>query len=275
MQTYYEPIQKTETPDIIQSSHHHFSRVARKYIGLRTTDQSVISFIEARLSHNGKLHALDIGSGTGRYDIKLFECFGSNLDLICLDLNGNMLKQLSRILNHDNAKKLSIIRGSASSLPFSNNSRDVIFTFNAVHHFILRSFLLEAARILRNNGYLFIYTRLQSQNKRTIWGKYFPQFHEKEVRLYELEDFYNAAYHIPTLNIESVEYFKHQRISSLGRLLIQAKNHHYSTFSLYDEIEFNMALDVFIDKILDNFSDLDKIEHHDENAMIIINKKTV
>ena len=275
MHTDYVTIKKTAIPGIIQDSHHHFSRVARKYSDLRTTDQSVISFIEARLSHNGKLHALDIGSGTGRYDIKLFECFGSKLYLTCLDMNGHMLKQLSKTLNHNNTKNLSIIQGSANCLPLSDNSKDVILTFNAVHHFILKSFLQEAARILRNNGYLFIYTRLQSHNKRTIWGKYFPKFHEKEVRLYELNDFLEALNRIPSLEIESVEYFKHKRISSFGRLLIQAINHHYSTFSLYDEIEFNIAFDGFIDKILNNFNNLDKIEHYDENTMIIMRKKTV
>jgi hypothetical protein len=31
---------------------------------------------------------------------------------------------------------------------------------------------------LKGAGRLFIYTRLRSQNRRNIWGRFFPRFHE-------------------------------------------------------------------------------------------------
>ena len=72
----------------------------------------------------------------------------------------------------------------ADGLPLEDESLDALLTFNAVHHLPLQAFLKEACRVMRPGSHLLIYTRFRSQNARNIWGQYFPQFVDKEDRLY-------------------------------------------------------------------------------------------
>ena len=55
-------------------------------------------------------------------------------------------------------------------------------------------------------------------------------------------------------------------------LTTQAINHHYSTFDLYDEKEFEEALEKFQRDITDFFKDPDNIIWDDENIMLVIRK---
>lgn len=208
-------------------------------------------------------------------DVKLFQCLGERLSLTCIDLNESMLNELVKNLRDHNIRNFKPIKAQASALPLSANSLDTIFTFNAIHHFKLLNFLKEASRVLGNNRYLFIYTRLRSQNKRNIWGEYFPKFHEKETRLYELSGLREELKEVPILNLEYVEYFRYRRMAKLEWLVTQAKNYHYSTFLLYDEREFEEALKKFSKNIAREYKDPDKIIWNDENIMLVIRKNVL
>ena len=251
---------------------HHFSMIAQKYKDLRTTDLLPLSVIKKKLKNLTEIEAADVGCGVGRYDVKLFQYLGERLSLTCIDPNESMLNELVKNLRDHNFRNFKSIRAQASALPLSANSLDSIFTFNAIHHFKLLNFLKEASRVLRNNSSLFIYSRLRSQNKRNIWGEYFPKFHEKETRLYELSGLREELKEVPILNLESVEYFRYRRMAKLEWLLTQAKNYHYSTFFLYDEREFEEALKKFAENIARDFKNPDKIKWSDENIMLVIGK---
>ncbi len=254
---------------------YHFSRIAHKYRDLRTIDLALLSIIKKRLENFTEIEAADVGCGAGRYDLVLFQYLGERLSLNCIDCNGDMLNELRKYLKDHKLRNFKAIVASASALPLSGNSFDSIFTFNAIHHFKLSDFLEESSRALRNNGYFFIYTRLRSQNKRNIWGEYFPEFHEKETRLYELSDLKEKLKEVPVLKLESIEYFKYRRIAKLERLLALARNQHYSTFNLYDKKEFEEALKKFPENISCDFKDPDKIIWDDENIMLIIRKNAL
>ena len=252
--------------------HHHFSRIAHKYEDLRTTDQEPILFIKDKLQNPPKIEAADVGCGGGRYDIELFHHLGDKLWLTCIDCNKNMLDELIKNLKEYEIKNFKAIKAPADDLPLATNFLDCMFTFNAIHHFKLLDFLKEVSRVLRDNGYLFIYTRLRSQNKRNIWGRYFPKFNEKENRLYELNELEDILKKIPVLKLESIEHFKYNRITELEWLVTQAKNRHYSTFYLYDEKEFKEALKEFRENIVRHFKNLGRVTWDDENIMFVIRK---
>ena len=254
---------------------HYFSRIAHKYKDLRTTDLRSLSVIKKKLENLTKIEAADVGCGEGRYDVELFHYLGERLSLTCIDANESMLNELVKNLRDHNIRNFKPIKAQASALPLSNNSLDTIFTFNAIHHFNLLGFLKEASRVLRNNGYFFIYTRLRSQNKRNIWGKYFPKFHEKETRLYKLNELKGKLKEIPALILESVEYFRYRRMAKLEWLIKQAMDHHYSTFFLYDEKEFEEALKKFSKNIAREYKDPDKIIWNDENIMLVIRENVL
>jgi SAM-dependent methyltransferase len=159
-------------------------------------------------------------------------------------------------------------------LPLRDESLNCIFTFNAVHHFTLVEFLRETARILQDGGYLFVYTRLRSQNSRSVWGRFFPLFASKETRLYEYEadELQHAITKIPSLRLQKTRTFKFNRKSNLESLSDRAKSHHYSTFDLYSRSEFNIALNQFRGNLRDYFDDPTNIQWVDENTLVILQK---
>jgi len=254
--------------------HDHFTHIANRYGRLRTTDDEPIRLIHAKLDGKPRLEAADVGCGVGRYVEKLFDALGDRLFLYCIDENEFMLASLKKNLNGANGRKVKAVRAVARALPLSDESLDFLMTFNAVHHFDLPAFLSESARVLRQDGLIFVYTRLRSQNKNSIWGKYFPGFNEKETRLYEINEFLDAVGKEERLALESIEFFRYKREASLERLLEQVSNHHYSTFSLYSEEELERAIEEFKRNIERKFSDTSKVRWYDENIMFILRKES-
>src|SRR3989338_355858 len=251
----------------------HFSKIAHRYRDLRTTDLEPILFIKKKLQKHPKIAAADIGCGAGRYDLKLFQYLGKKLFLNCCDANLVMLKQLKEFLEKNKIKNFKTIKTLANKIPLKNDSLDCIFTFNAFHHFKVSQFLRKSSFILKNEGYLFIYTRLRSQNRRNIWGKHFPLFNEKETRLYELNELKNLLRKTPLLKIKTIKHFKYNRLSSLDWLIEQAQNHHYSTFYLYTKKEFKNSLERFKQNVQLKFKDLNKINWSDENILLVLQKE--
>ncbi len=258
----------------MESMNEHFSIVAQSYRRLRTTDLEPIFYIGDQLKELQKIKAADIGCGSGRYDLRLLQYFRSRLFLHCIDSNNKMLEQLEEYLTQHNLRSFQVIQATARNLPIQDKSLDCVFTFNAIHHFEVLEFLIEASRVLEDGGYLFIYTRLRSQNGRSVWGKYFPLFNQKENRLYELDELYDVIKKIPRLEIQSVELFKYQRVSHLDWLVKQARYHHYSTFYLYTNSEFEESLTEFKQNLERQFEDLNKISWLDENILLVIRKRT-
>jgi len=115
--------------------------------------------------------------------------------------------------------------GDASKLPLENDSMDCIMPFNAIHHFDLEKFFSYVYVSLKDDGHLFIYTRLRNQNYRSVWGEHFPLFADMENRLYELNELEEYVENAE-MHIKSTRVFGHARTSTLGRLVYQAKNNH-------------------------------------------------
>ena len=167
--------------------HEHFSTVARVYRELRTTDEAPIRFIRDKLAGLASIRAADVGCGAGRYGLLLFRHL-PNLHLTCVDVNPEMLEQLSAYLAANGTRDFETVASGVEELEFEDGSLDCVFTFNAVHHFDFRAFIGKARDATRQSGGIFIYTRTPSQNAGTIWGRYFPGFLDKETRLYHLAD---------------------------------------------------------------------------------------
>lgn len=249
----------------------HFSQVASSYRQFRTTDEEVILFISKILKDFPKLKAADIGCGTGRYDLLLFQHL-NNLHLTCIDANESMLRQASNYLTRHNILQFELIQADGNNIPLEDNSMNCIFTFNAIHHFDFIKFVENAARIIKANGKIFIYTRLRSQNAKSIWGQYFPLFTEKESRLYEMNEIEEWIKSINGLHLDIVKFFQYQRESTLEQCIEKVHARHYSTFFLYSEEELNDALDIF----QTNFKSASQntIEWIDENLLLVLSSTT-
>ena len=249
----------------------HFSNVAASYNALRRTDLEPILYISERLNGHSTTEAADIGCGAGRYCLGLFQNI-DNLHLTCVDCDEAMLEQISTYLTQAGISNFKTLKSFAENVPLGKNSMDVVFTFNAIHHFDFPRFMERMTRILRDEGCIFIYTRLRSRNARNIWGRYFPLFLQKEDRLYELSELEELIASVPSVTLESVERFRYWRISTVDRLLDLARSNHYSTFPLYQRDEFEASLKEFRRNLLDNYSSSGKVGWFDEYTMLVIRK---
>ncbi len=252
-----------------QDMYLHFSATASSYRQVRTTDPEIILFIAEILKDREEIKAADIGCGTGRYDLLLFEHL-KNLHLTCIDANENMLAQASSYLQENQISNFEVVKSQASKLPLEAHSMDSILTFNAIHHFDFAQFINECWNALKKDGRIFIYTRLRSQNANNIWGSYFPYFSEKETRLYEFNEIEAYIQDNPLLEMETSKSFRFKRNSTLDRLVDQAKAKHYSTFSLYSENEFSESLNIFQANIRKNFPNTNQVEWMDENILLVL-----
>jgi ubiquinone/menaquinone biosynthesis C-methylase UbiE len=264
--------------DVIESNlktvdmYDHFSNIASRYHLLRTTDLEPVAFMMNRLNDLPFIKASDIGCGSGRYDQILCREFGNRIDLTCVDANASMLEALNRNMTDDGIEKYTLIQSSAEDLPLPDNSYDCIFTFNAIHHFDLFRFIDQCSRILKNDGYLFIYTRLREQNKRNVWGMYFPAFHQKETRLYTMDVIMKTITSISNMWLQSVEFFRYNRLASLWELEKKVRSHHYSTFFLYSMDELENAICRFKKKMSRVYGDVHRIQWFDENVLFVVRK---
>jgi ubiquinone/menaquinone biosynthesis C-methylase UbiE len=248
----------------------HFSKIAPIYSQVRTIDYELINYIAKKLAFKQTIVAADIGCGDGRYSIKLVEKLRNRLSLTCVDVNYEMLQQISKMTS--NFQNLQTRQAFAEKLPFEDNSLDCIFSFNAIHHFKINEFAKECNRVLKNNGLLFIYTRLKDQNESNIWCKFFPDFSKKENRLFDIQGLTKCISNQTSLNLKSSEFFEHKRSSNIQTLIMKAKMKHYSTFSLYTVSEFEKSLGKFKQNIYQNFSNPENIQWIDENTMFFFQK---
>lgn len=249
----------------------HFTNLSRSYNGLRTTDLEPVRYVQEKLRDRKAVYGADIGCGGGRYDLMLLELV-PGLSLICADANEAMLEETVRLLESNGHMNFCTQRSDASAMALPQNSLDFITTFNAIHHFDPVVFLQQASSSVKDGGYVFVYTRLRSQNARNVWGRFFPGFNEKERRLFRMNDIEAWMDSVDGMSLSEIVFFKFRRVASMDRLINQAQNKHYSTFSLYDDVEFAESLLLFREELERHFRDPLHIEWIDENVMLTFRK---
>ena len=249
----------------------HFTRVSAVYRKVRTTDLEPINHIAQALAGYSSARTADIGCGAGRYDLLLFDAV-PGLHLTCIDTNPAMLGKAAQLLRNNGIDRFETRQTRVEALELGEQAFDCVVSFNAVHHFDLDDFFQVARDGLKKEGHLFVYTRLPAQNTRSIWGRYFPGFTEKEVRLIELERIHRSIERTESLFFSSATRFRYQRSARLDQLMDQAHNRHYSTFSLYKDGEFDEAMVIFEQRLRDQFADLDQITWCDENILFHVRR---
>ena len=194
---------------------------------------------------------------------------GRGLRLFCCDRSREMVAASRVEMRPTSVPTLSLhCRASANELPFADATFHAVVTFNAVHHFDLDRFIAEAARVLRWDGILAIYTRTREQNARTVWGRHFPGFAERETRLPDREGLERAIGNVSLLRLEGILEFAHDQTESVTMLVERTRRRCYSTFTLYSEEEFTQAIATF-SKHLGDLSVNGSVTHAAENTMVL------
>ena len=250
-----------------RSMEDHFARVAGVYRDLRTTDREPVDAICESMAGVSGVKAADIGCGSGRYSQLLFDAL-DNLELTCVDSSREMLEELQKGMPGDLITRLKVLHSKVEDLALEPAVYDCVTSFNAVHHFDLAVFLEKVAGALKRGGQGFVYARTPEQNAKSVWGRFFPKFLEKENRLYRLSDMIRRVEETGGLEMVAARCFRFARSSTLERLLTQARNRHYSTFYLYAAGELESAVAEFETRIRENFPDTRNVSWQDGNTML-------
>ena len=157
-------------------------------------------------------------------------------------------------------------------MPVDDGELDCIFSFNSIHHFNFYKFFDEAIRALKSGGKIYIYSRTRKQNEDSIWGRYFPLFRKKESRLFEPDEFEFKLSTIPGLELLETKIFSFDRDNTIDELVDRASSRHYSAFFLYEDDEFDYALNKFESNLKENYSDPNSVKWLDEKILYIVKK---
>ena len=252
----------------------HYAQIADIYRSLRVTDSEPVLYIKEIIGDKGKITAADVGAGAGRYARLFFEYLGKeNLFLYCYDTNEFMLESLEKYLDDHDIRNYATKIAMAQELPIADKALDAIFCFNAIHFFNTPKFLRESARVLRKGSFLFIYTRTKTQSMKSIWGKHFPSFNQKESDLYKTDSLESEIKGTQGLELMEMKTFSLSRENSLKELTERAQSKHYSTFYLYESQEFERSLAEFRENIRESYKDPGKIKWSDEKTMYVVLRK--
>lgn len=106
----------------------------------------------AKVGNSQKI--LDVGCGFGGAIACMNEKF-SQLDLTGLNIDPRQLERARKNILPLHNNSINFIEGSASELPFPDNSFDVVLAVECIFHFPDRQqFFKEAFRVLKSGGYL-------------------------------------------------------------------------------------------------------------------------
>ena len=257
----------------------HFAQVSARYRTLRELDVGavrLISDVVARAADPGRpVRLVDIATGSGRYLDAVSHGVGSALALkvvsIGLDRSLPMLQQARLRAGHAGLRARHLV-GAVETLPFRAASCDVMTCFNAVHHFDLARFAGEAARVLTPAGQLVVYTRTPEQNRRTIWGRHFPEFATRETRLHAVNEMRAALDATGAFGSVRAQMVLWRVTTSLARLVEQATHYHYSTFRLYSDEALRAAVDTFRQRVRQAFPDVTHITHDNDHVVVSVQR---
>jgi len=133
---------------------------------------------------------LDVGAGTGRLSLRLAE---RGAEVTALDVSEEMLNMLKqKVKKHTFSKGMTFVVADAESLPFPDNSFDIITAaFLIVHLKNLKHFFAESYRVLKPGGLLAI-TNINQKSPpelKTAKGKIIIEsyYHRPENVVEELE----------------------------------------------------------------------------------------
>lgn len=224
----------------------HFAAVAHQYRSLRLTDSAPVQDIAGQLRayrlmiEPRRLIGIDVGAGTGRYSEALNHALGYMGDVVAVDRSLAMLTQGGRCSVD---LPLPAVCSDSSALPVRAQSLDFVASFNAIHHFNLPRFTEAVKRVVRPGGHLFVYTRTPEQNSRSIWGRNFPGFTDREQRLYCDATLREAFAPLGPMVLRDYAF---QRSATLAQLTERVRGGSYSTFALYSQAELDSALARFL-----------------------------
>ena len=142
--------------------------------------RSLYPFMLKKLSDISFQSALDLGCGTGEM-LKLILQKNEHKDLYGIDLSEEMLAVAKSKLPN----RVRLFLGDSESLPFPDNSFDVVYCNDSFHHYPApQNVLMEVHRVLKPGGTFLIGDCWQPSLGRVIMNYYMRHSKEGDVKIY-------------------------------------------------------------------------------------------
>lgn len=149
--------------------------------------EDLLQAMHAEESRRAETSVLDVGTGTALIPIELQRC-GFAGSVAGIDLADEMLKVASQNMQASGATNIRLQRIDAKSLPFTDQSFDVVMSNSIVHHIPdPADTLAEMARVLRCRGLLFVRDLLRPSSTaeiETLVGQYAGQESPRQQQLF-------------------------------------------------------------------------------------------
>ena len=147
-------------------------------------------FLELSKAKPG-MKVLDIGAGTGKYEILYSRLMQKKGIVVALDFSDSMLSQIRKnIKKHKLEGFVFLVKGDGEHLPFKQGAFDEVLTMNTLQYIPNdRKFLAEINRVLKNGGNAVIdaisLTELRlGHNLALFWDKARKAFGKKPLGVY-------------------------------------------------------------------------------------------
>ncbi|MBN1286187.1 MAG: class I SAM-dependent methyltransferase [Anaerolineae bacterium] len=157
-----------------------YDQIAPAYNRRYTNDQGQPGIADALRRLAGEIRAaraLEVGCGTGHWLARLSPGVPG---LYGLDLSPGMLRQAQ---TRKDQAPVHLVNGRGGALPFADESFDLVYAVNAIHHFDQqRRFVAEARRLLKPGGALAV-IGMDPHGRRDKWYvyEYFDGVYERDL----------------------------------------------------------------------------------------------
>jgi SAM-dependent methyltransferase len=157
----------------------NYDELAADYARHRRLHPGVLANLIERGRLTGDSRVLEVGCGTGNYISAIFERLGCRCG--GLDPSVGMLATA-----RERAPEIVFLQGKAESLPFDDQSLDLVFSVDVIHHVGDRSaFFREAMRVLTPGGRICTATDSEADiARRRPLSSHFPETVAVELRRY-------------------------------------------------------------------------------------------
>ena len=153
-----------------------YDRIGTRYFGTRREDPRIAGVIASALGDSASI--LNVGAGTGSYEP--------------IDRNVIAVEPSETMISQRPTHSAPVVRATAESLPFSDNSFDAALAVNTVHHWSdVRAGIRELSRIARDRIVIFLRDTAAGT---PFWltQEYFPSLdaslrHSEDVHLIQSE----------------------------------------------------------------------------------------